>query len=61
MSLWFVEKNQRWINIGKVAECYMAVGCKSTYGGLIPSFIKPCSEIHGGLQTHRCALSSAGA
>lgn len=61
MSLWFVEKNQRLMNIGKVAECYEAVGCKSTYDGLIPSFIRLCSEIHDGLQVCRCALNSAGA
>lgn len=40
MSLWFVEKSQRLMNIGKMAE--QALGCKPKHRGLSPLFTKSC-------------------
>lgn len=53
MSLWFVEKSQRLMNIGKMAE--QALGCKSKYRGLSPLFTKPC----GGCYTLNCKFKEA--
>lgn len=59
ISLWFVENNQRFMNIGKMAD--KALDCKSEDRGLSPLLAKPCGVQHIELQIQRSSFNPAGA
>lgn len=59
MSLWLVEKNQRVIATGKMAEV-QAVDCSPIDRGLSPLLIKSRGVIHVGLQTQSSRLTPSG-
>lgn len=60
MSLWLVEKNQRVIVTGRVAEIQV-VDCSSIHRGLNPLPIKPCGVTTSDCKPEEVGLPPAGA